>query len=145
MHSLKIWSGIVFLQIQISSFPKKGWDIVVYWKSVFAVIELIELGMREQSNGPHWDLNLRPLTLWADALRATGQSNKHNIWCLIELEIKSTHCFTLPQLLLRSIKVEVDIEAFHKLCNGVSVGVRLLQPTIQALLQHEVKRNFIFS
>lgn len=37
------------------------------------------------------------------------------------------YLFTFNQFLLGKIKVKVDIEALHKLCDGVSVGIGLLK------------------
>lgn len=39
---------------------------------------------------------------------------------------RGSHRLTLPQLLLGTIKVKVNIETLHKLCDGVLVGVGLL-------------------
>lgn len=36
------------------------------------------------------------------------------------------YCFALSQLLLCTIKIKIDIQAFHKLCDRVPVGVGLL-------------------
>lgn len=38
-----------------------------------------------------------------------------------------THRLTLPQFLLSTVKVKVDIQALHKLCDWVFVGVRFLE------------------
>lgn len=40
---------------------------------------------------------------------------------------QTTHRFTLPQFLLSAVKVEVDVQALHKLGDGVFVGVGLLK------------------
>lgn len=39
----------------------------------------------------------------------------------------TTHRFTLPQFLLGAVKVEVDVQALHKLSDGVFVSVGLLK------------------
>lgn len=38
-----------------------------------------------------------------------------------------THRLTLPELLLSTVKVKVHIQALHKLCDGIFVGVGLLK------------------
>lgn len=38
-----------------------------------------------------------------------------------------THRLTLPELLLSTVKVKVHIQALHKLCNWIFVGVRFLK------------------
>lgn len=38
-----------------------------------------------------------------------------------------THRLTLPQFLLSTVKVKVHIQALHKLCDGIFVGVRFLK------------------
>lgn len=38
-----------------------------------------------------------------------------------------THRLTLPQFLLSTVKVKVDIQALHKLCDWIFVGVRFLK------------------
>lgn len=38
-----------------------------------------------------------------------------------------THRLTLPEFLLSTVKVKVHIQALHKLCNWIFVGVRFLK------------------
>lgn len=52
-------------------------------------------------------------------------SGKHS-WVMWHQVCKGSHRLTLPQLLLGTVEVKVDIETLHKLCDGVLVGVGLL-------------------
>lgn len=47
------------------------------------------------------------------------------------------YCFTLSQLLLRSIKIKVNIQAFHKLCDRVPVCVGLLSKRIRNNIRNQ--------
>ena len=42
-------------------------------------------------------------------------------------ESAGTYRLTLPQFLLSAVKVKVHIQALHKLCDGIFVGVGLLE------------------
>lgn len=42
-------------------------------------------------------------------------------------ESQTTHRFTLPQFLLSAVKVEVDVQALHKLGDRIFVSVGLLK------------------
>lgn len=44
-----------------------------------------------------------------------------------EVTEEVTHRFTLPQFLLSTVKVKVHVQALHKLCDWIFVGVRFLK------------------
>lgn len=44
-----------------------------------------------------------------------------------EMTEVGTHRFTFPELLLSTVKVKVHVQALHKLCNRIFVGVRFLR------------------
>lgn len=43
--------------------------------------------------------------------------------------VSATYRLALSKFFLGTVKVKVHIQAFHKLCDGVLVGVRLLKKT----------------
>lgn len=59
-----------------------------------------------------------------DQLLIRQQKVKMNIGEITEVV---THRLTLSEFLLSTVKVKVHIQAFHKLCNGIFVGVRFLK------------------
>lgn len=59
-----------------------------------------------------------------------GACQKTFVCTRTKFEIKVgevTHRFALPQFLLSTVKVKVHVQALHKLCDWIFVGVRLLK------------------
>ena len=52
-----------------------------------------------------------------------------------EKEVIAQDCFAFGQFGLGSVEIEVDVETFEELCDGVLVGVRLLLDYTDQILE----------
>lgn len=70
-------------------------------------------------------------------LSRRGTINPHQLLLIVweqKVEINAgevteviTHRLTLPEFLLSTVKVKVHVQALHKLCNWIFIGVRFLK------------------